>query len=104
MRPIDADALLFELANESFPQSCTYAQGRNGVIESIRNAPTVDAVPVIRCKDCKYYEPYTEMFTNKPRGDGSCTRARMTQDGLQEINCEDDEFCSYGERKDDEAD
>lgn len=45
MRLIDADALLFELANESFPQSCTYAQGRNGVIDSIRNAPTIDAVP-----------------------------------------------------------
>lgn len=29
--------------------------------ESIREAPTIDAVPVVRCKDCKYFvqgEPY----------------------------------------------
>ncbi len=32
--------------------------GYNAVVPSseIKNVPTVDAVPVIRCKDCKYYE------------------------------------------------
>ena len=27
------------------------------IVESIIVSPTVDAVPVIRCKDCKYYKP-----------------------------------------------
>ena len=46
MRLIDAEYLLFNLANESFPQSVPYGQGRNSVIESIKNAPAIDAVPV----------------------------------------------------------
>ena len=47
--------------------------------EDIDNAPTVDAVPVVRCKDCRKFKTY------------SC---RMVASGY-------DDFCSYGERKDD---
>ena len=46
--------------------------------EDIDNAPTVDAVPVVRCKDCRKFKTY------------SC---RMVASGY-------DDFCSYGERKD----
>ena len=28
---------------------------RQDIIDLINNQPTVDAVPVIRCKDCKYH-------------------------------------------------
>ena len=45
-----------------------------------------DFVEVVRCKDCKYWE--TKM-------DGFC-RASY---GLCEINNENQDFCSYGERK-----
>ena len=51
----------------------------------IKNAPTIDAVPVVRCKDCKWL--YDEM------GDYCCRSHR----GLVRI-CENS-FCSYGERK-----
>ena len=51
----------------------------------IKNTPTVDAVPVVRCKDCKWL--YDEM------GDYCCRSHR----GLVRI-CENS-FCSYGERK-----
>ena len=51
----------------------------------IKNAPTVDAVPVVRCKDCKWL--YSEM-------DDYCCRSHR---GLARI-CENS-FCSYGERK-----
>ena len=44
--------------------------------EDIDNAPTVDAVPVVRCKDCRKFKTY------------SC---RMVASGY-------DDFCSYGER------
>ena len=47
---------------------------------------TVDAVPVVRCKDCKWL--YDEM-------DDYCCRSHR---GLVRI-CENS-FCSYGERKD----
>ena len=52
----------------------------------IRKRPTVDAVPVVRCKDCKWL--YDEM-------DDYCCRSHR---GLVRI-CENS-FCSYGERKD----
>lgn len=50
-------------------------------------ATTVDAVPVVRCKDCKYYDR------------GECYHPRHERH-LQSIFQEDDDFCSYGERKD----
>lgn len=49
--------------------------------EDIDNAPTVDAVPVVRCKDCKHYDI-----------GGSCIIC-----GFQ--SRKPDDFCSYGERK-----
>lgn len=60
----------------------------------IENAPTVDAVPVIRCKDCKYWqeEEYVggERFMN-------CTALDIGYGDAQPRNAED--FCSYAERK-----
>ena len=50
----------------------------------IEAAPTVDAVPVVRCRDCRSY--------NKPKT-GWCE---------VHLDCEHPNgFCSYGERKDD---
>lgn len=46
--------------------------------EDIDNAPTVNAVEVVRCRDCKKFKTY------------GC---RMVASGY-------DDFCSYGERKD----
>lgn len=58
-------------------------------IEAIRDAPTVDAVVVTRCKDCARY--------------------RLGLNGVPENWCgrtgfvqRDDDFCSYGEPKEDE--
>lgn len=46
--------------------------------EDIDNAPTVNAVEVVRCRDCQKFKTY------------GC---RMVASGY-------DDFCSYGERKD----
>ena len=43
----------------------------------IEAAPTVDAVPVVRCRDCRKFKTYD---------------CRMVASGY-------DDFCSYGERK-----
>ena len=56
------------------------------LVSDIMNASPVDAVPVVRCKDCKWL--YDEM-------DDYCCRSHR---GLVRI-CENS-FCSYGERKD----
>ena len=50
----------------------------------IDNAPTVDAVPVVRCKDCKYLE-ITGCY-------GECGKAIL---GI----VSPDDFCSRGERR-----
>ena len=50
---------------------------------------TVDAVPVVRCKDCEYYEIGKDYLPYCNHCDG----------GIADYPREDD-FCSYGERKD----
>ncbi len=55
-------------------------------VKIINQFPAVNAVPVVRCRECKYH--------NKP----PCPM-RLSFNWT-----EDDDFCSYGERKDDETD
>ena len=52
MRLIDADALKFDIM-------CVYGSNPQ-YINWLNHAPTVDAVPVVRCCDCKYYEEQDE--------------------------------------------
>lgn len=53
-------------------------------LRCVEQAPTVDAVEVVRCKDCKYL-----MFSDCY---GECGKGHM---GI----VSPDDFCSYGERK-----
>lgn len=53
------------------------AEGFTEADRVIRQMPTVDAVPVVRCRDCRKFKTY------------GC---RMVASGY-------DDFCSYGERK-----
>ena len=54
-------------------------------LDAVTEAPTVDAVPVIRCKECKYYTGY------------ECQRTKVSN--IRVITNEDD-YCSRAERKD----
>ena len=80
-RLIDANALIEE-AN---------AEGAYGYVDvkQIADAPTVDAVEVVRCRDCKHAWIH-------PCGYVYCHR-----DGRNayEMTFNLDSFCSYGERK-----
>lgn len=49
MRPIDADALL----QRAIPHGWSTPKWVSDIM--IDDAPTIDAVPVIRCKDCKWW-------------------------------------------------
>lgn len=55
-RLIDAEALGINKAKREIFNDPKYADGWNSAIEVINNAPTVDAVPVVRCKDCYFYQ------------------------------------------------
>ena len=54
-------------------------------------APTIDAVPVVRCKDCKH------LFTDFVMDGKEYKRCEMQMAGFH-----DDWFCADGERKDNE--
>ncbi len=58
MRLIDADWVLehtkpYELSDEDW--SVTGGTAIRLIHNAVDQAPTIDAVPVVRCKDCKYF-------------------------------------------------
>lgn len=105
MRLIDADALLKTHCNECtlYPNDCLGDDCDNGAVIHIKEAPTVDAVPVIRCKDCKH-RPYRDgdgmidgdyvcpylcddpFYSVMPREDWFCHRAERRHDGSNSSN------------------
>ena len=68
-----------------------YSTGVNWGRNTITDVPTVDAVEVVRCKDCKHYE----------RFNNACHCHKADENGTP-IFVREDDFCSYGERKDDD--
>ena len=56
----------------------------------IDSQPTVDAVPVVRCRECVHYEMGVCL---KIYDDGAASRYAWQER-------KPDDFCSYGERKD----
>ena len=98
MRLIDADALYREyqsvVCHDIACAECKAVDKDTGecrVDYLISDAPTIDAVSVVRCKECKHYNFYRKQFSMERRGDGLCDR----------MNCvmNDDDFCSHGERE-----
>ena len=63
----------------------------NAVRRRIRRCPTVDAVEVVRCKDCRHYHADTL----------SCDFTPYSQ-YYERPNWYEEDYCSYGERKDNE--
>lgn len=67
----------------------------NHVRDFLNALPTIDAVPVVRCKDCDYGKvPFSPELKEEYV---SCTFYRC------EPMMKKDDFCSYGERKDGEG-
>lgn len=58
-------------------------------------AQTIDAVEVVRCKDCKHYKE----FRTKRNKQIMRLCCRMGKNDM-EYSVKPDDFCSYGERKD----
>ena len=67
------------------------------VLASIEEAPTVDAVEVVRCKDCKYYR---ESEHPERSGIKFCFRLmHPAEDRRIGYNFSGDDFCSCGEKR-----
>ena len=87
MRLIDADALNPDDIPCYYGSSC-YTED---VEAWLNDAPTIDAVPVVRCKDC----------WNATKMGGFMGEVLYCP--IWERNTDDECFCSYGERKDGEG-
>ena len=83
---------LFTICRETYPNEC----GHHFIVENelqihldhMRNLPAADVVPVVRCRECIYWEP-----ASPSRKSGNCNRSF-------DIPAWATDFCSYGKRKD----
>lgn len=92
---VDINKLDAEMYRKSFETDDGRQQWHSGLWirykiweEARNNAPTVDAVPVIRCKDCKY----CTMYRSGDRGNCIYTSGTVYKD----------EYCSMAERRKDD--
>lgn len=87
-RLIDANVAI-ERAKNSDKIVGTSILGTGEVVEFLEDCPTVDAVEVVRCRDCKH------RYNGK-----DCTHPLLLSYSFGAIrNVKDNDFCSYGERK-----
>ena len=61
------------------------------IYDCIEDAPTVDAVEVVRCKDCKHFDEHT-----------SKCHVFSDNEYIVQLEVDSDHFCSYGERREGE--
>ena len=87
MSLINREVLLsFEKMDADLCATCGEHHTAEDVIMMIKTAPTVDAVPVVRCRECKWWQEDDDI--------GHCDNP----DGLDNY-AKPDDFCSYGERE-----
>ena len=95
-RLIDADKFILALMDASLS-----SVDEDTILDLVDSIHTVDAITVVRCKDCKHYSGYgkTSLFVDgKNIKAGWCVR-RIRYD--EEFRIISDGFCSYGERRTD---
>lgn len=78
MRLIDADALIDSLNIRSVTYNCI-------INKCIDDAPTIDAVELVRCKDCKYQD--------------ECEEVVLFDINDNEVMGHRIHWCSYGQRR-----
>ena len=98
MRLIDADAFIRFLAEQKVKETGAFTKGVNKAlniaISALKNpqiTPAVDAVPVVRCRECRYYA-----------ASGATTSFCIHPGGMKFTS--DSDYCSRGKRRDQSAD
>ena len=87
MRMIDADLLMKTVFNDVVLVDGEVKGVGLILAETVDKAPTIDAVSVVRCRECKHCDPENH----------HCDHHMGTAAPLRR---NPDDFCSYGERKD----
>ena len=83
MRLIDADVTIKTYTADLFDTLDDFER----VNDILEYAPTVDAIPIVRCKDCKYHDEV------------DC-RGFICNGYFKYSDVEPYDFCSYGEMRD----
>lgn len=93
MRLIDADAIIdfIDMGHTRNPLETCFSE--RDVVDMLESAPTVDAVKVVRCRDCKHH--YWEQEPCHGKSVHYCELPHMS--GVEVFK---EFFCYYGERKD----
>ena len=60
--------------------------------KAVSEIPTIDAIPVVRCKECKYLRIDSDFMKGR-----YCAIRNVNGGGF----CKDEDFCSYGKRRED---
>ena len=101
MRLIDVDDLIdfIDMGHLRNPLESCFSE--RDVVDMLESRLTVDAVPVVRCRDCKYWGDEDGKLQ---RSDGvlfaRCKVHNYLIDGRHTGWCPtENDFCSYGERK-----
>ncbi|MFR1804086.1 MAG: hypothetical protein ACLSWS_18910 [Faecalispora jeddahensis] len=92
MRLIDKDTLGVSRCNPDVFKVPGRAEGWNSLLDIVNSAPTIDAVPVVRCRECS------------KKDKNICPLVlvqfdRNMKQVLVQKPVPDDFFCSYGQRK-----
>lgn len=87
MSLIDANALMKTVFNDVVLVDGEVKSVGLILAETVDKAPTIDAVEVVRCRECKHCDP-ENYHCDHPMGTAAPLRRKP------------DDFCSYGERKD----
>jgi hypothetical protein len=97
MELIERSDLLAEIQLAIEDRGCINHE--HDIMDCIRYAPTVDAVTVVRCGDCRH----SSKITNSTKGERHCwsLRGRNNGDGFSRVKR--DGFCDEGARMDADA-
>ena len=90
-RLIDADALGMDMWIQ---MGIVYGEDiGKAFADIVRNAPTIDAEPIVRCKDCDSYVECAYWFDDKDK------RYECHICTAHSIEVGTDDYCSFGERR-----
>ena len=105
MRLIDADEFEDALENTEYDISPAYepdGYSHRLICKVLEETPTVDAVPVVRCRDCIAFEEIGKHPTNKGGTPFGYCYHWDYEEGMLPNQVDGNDFCSYGKRKVDE--
>ena len=87
---IDAIKNWFEVNQYYHPYSKSKSIPIDELYDILKNLPTIEAEPVIMCKDCKYQVEYRN---------GNLLCGKWAGDPYEAAHAPDDAFCSWAERR-----